>query len=75
MSGTPTLKAALPAPIAAPPDHPPERPSFVIAPRKESFDAELARIDESIAGVNRQKGFREALDCLASGRKCHDATE
>jgi len=42
---------------------------------KESFDAELARIDDSIAGVLRQEGFKEALDYLASARKRHDAPE
>jgi hypothetical protein len=52
------------------------RPVPVEAPKpKESFDAELARIDDSIAGVMRQEGFKEALDYLASARKRHDAPE
>lgn len=42
---------------------------------KENFDAELARIDDSIAGVMRQEGFKEAVDYLTSARKRHDAPE
>lgn len=48
----------------------------VEAPRpKETFDAELARIDDSIAGVMRQEGFKEAVDYLTSARRRHDALE
>jgi len=40
---------------------------------KESFDAELARIDDSIAGVLRQEGFKEALglsrECPQTARR------
>ncbi len=69
-------------PPEAPPLPPPERgagkptPPPADLPRpKASYDVELARIDESIAGVIRQEGFKEALDYLASARKRHDAPE
>jgi len=57
-----------------PVERPPRAP--VDAPKpKENFDAELARIDDSIAGVIRQEGFKEAIDYLTSARKRHDAPE
>lgn len=67
--------ARVPDPPPAPPERRPERAAVAVPPVKESYDAELARIDQSIAGVNRQEGFKEALDYLASARKRHDGPE
>ena len=67
--------ARVPDPVPALPERRPERTPVIAPTVKESYDAELARIDESIAGVNRQEGFKEALDYLASARKRHDGAE
>jgi len=75
MSGKTPARAPDPAPIAPTPDRRPERPTVPLPPTKESFETELARIDESVAGVNRQEGFKETLDYLASARKRHDSAD
>ncbi|MBV8882014.1 MAG: hypothetical protein JO332_18810 [Planctomycetaceae bacterium] len=75
MSSGSTTKPVDPTPAPAVPEHRPERPSFPPPLPKENFEGELQRIDESIAGVNRQEGFKESLDYLASARKRHDASD
>lgn len=66
-----------PDPVPQPVERRTDPPKVAIPPPpvKESYDAELERIDASVAGVNRQEGFKEALDYLASARKRHDAAE
>jgi hypothetical protein len=76
MSGN--TPSRIPDPVVAPP--PPERrtdkPVVVPPPPpKENLQAELARIEESVAGANRQENFKEALDYLASARKRRDTSE
>lgn len=65
-------------PLPEAPERQVERPAKtpVDVPKpKENVDAELARIDDSIAGVMRQEGFKEAIDYLTSARKRHDGPE
>jgi len=73
MSGNSPPKVPDPAPT--PPQPRVERTAPEPPKPRENFDAELARIDDSIAGVSRQEGYKEALEYLASARKRHDAPE
>jgi len=75
MSGGKPPKAPEPVPQLV--ERRPDRPNNVVTPPpvKESYEAELERIDASVAGVNRQENFKESLDYLASAKKRHDAAE